>query len=159
MKDHSAFKNKYSENDNIKMLEFQVNKIFAFLSGRSSGRQSTFEWVQIEPLSSSSFYIHKKRNSYRLSSQTAERNCISGRSHLQVHRWCIVHKHPRLRKLSWSDISCWTWDQKHHREHNFCFSLRFTKMLYCRSGEMVNFTLPFMTNEMILISTSQTFGP
>ena len=32
----------------------------------------------------------------------------SVQSHLQVHRWCIVHKQPRIRKLSGPDVSCWT---------------------------------------------------
>ena len=51
---------------------------------------------------------------------------ISVQSHLQVHRWCIVHKQPRIRTLSGPDVSCWTWDQGHHREHHFCFLPRFT---------------------------------
>ena len=42
-------------------------------------------------------------------------------SHLQVHRWCIVHKQPRTRNLSGPDASCWAWDQGHHREYNVCF--------------------------------------
>ena len=79
---------------------------------------------------------------------------ISVQSHLQVHRWCIVHKQPRIRKLSGPDVSCWTWDQGHHREHHFCFLPRFTSV---RLGGMVNFTLPSTTSEMISISTSQTF--
>ena len=51
--------------------------------------------------------------------------------YLHVYRWCIVHKQPRIRKLSRPDVSCWTWDQGHHREHHFS-----------RFGGMVNFTLP-----------------
>ena len=51
---------------------------------------------------------------------------ISVQSHLQVHRWCIVHKQPGIRKLSGPDLSCWTWDQGHHREHHFCLLPRFT---------------------------------
>ena len=51
---------------------------------------------------------------------------ISVQSHLQVHRWCIVYKQPRIRKLSGPDVSCWTWDQGHQREHLFCFLPRFT---------------------------------
>ena len=51
---------------------------------------------------------------------------ISVQSHLQVHRWCIVHKQLGIRKLSGPDVSCWTWDQRHHREHNFCLFPRFT---------------------------------
>ena len=46
---------------------------------------------------------------------------ISVQSHLQVHRWCIVHKQPRIRKLSGPDVSCWTWNQGHHRKHHFWF--------------------------------------
>ena len=52
----------------------------------------------------------------------------SVQSHLQVHRWCIVHKQPRIRKLSGPDVSCWTWDQGHHREHHFCFLPWFTSV-------------------------------
>ena len=51
---------------------------------------------------------------------------ISVQSHLQVHRWCIVHKQPIIRNLSEPDVSCWTWDQGHYREHLFCFLPRFT---------------------------------
>ena len=43
-----------------------------------------------------------------------------------VHRWCIVNKQPRIRKLSGPDVSCWTWDHGHHREHHFFFLPRFT---------------------------------
>ena len=66
----------------------------------------------------------------------------------------IVHKQPRIRKLSGPDVSCWTWDQGHNREHHFCFLPRFTTV---DLGGMVNFTLRSTTNEMISISTSQTF--
>ena len=48
---------------------------------------------------------------------------ISDQSHLQVYRWCVVHKQPRIWELSWPDVSCWTWDQEHHREHHFSFYL------------------------------------
>ena len=41
-----------------------------------------------------------------------------------------------------------------NREHHFCFLPRFTTV---RLGGMVNFTLRSTTNEMISISTSQTF--
>ena len=34
----------------------------------------------------------------------------------------------RIRKLSGPDVSCWTWDQGHHREHHFCFLPRFTSV-------------------------------
>ena len=34
---------------------------------------------------------------------------------------CIVHKQQRIWKLSWSDVSCWTWDQWYYREHHDYF--------------------------------------
>ena len=38
-------------------------------------------------------------------------------------KFCIQ---PRIRKLSGPDVSYWTWDQEHNREHHFCFLPRFT---------------------------------
>ena len=51
---------------------------------------------------------------------------ISVQSHLQVHRWRIVNKQPRIRKIFGPDVSFWTWDEGHHREEPFCFLPRFT---------------------------------
>ena len=55
-----------------------------------------------------------------------ETDSISVQSHLQVHRWCIENKQPRVRKLFEPDVSCWTRDQGQYREHHFCFLPRFT---------------------------------
>ena len=38
------------------------------------------------------------------------------------------HKQPIFGNLSWPDVSCWTWDQGHHREYHFCFLHRFTSV-------------------------------
>ena len=99
------------------------------LQEKSSSRQSAFQWVRIVPLPSSrrhlSVFIRSGfRTIFALNGK--ETFSITVQSHLQVHRWCIVHKQPRIRKLSGPDVSCWTWDQRHHREHNFCFLPRFT---------------------------------
>ena len=61
---------------------------------------------------------------------------ISVQSHLQVHRWCIVHKQPRIWKLSQPDVSCLTWDQGHHREHHFCFLPFFLLYSIGRDGQL-----------------------
>ena len=74
--------------------------------------------------------------------------------HIQVHRWCFVHKQPRVWELPGPDVSRWTRDQRHDREQHFCF---LPGIYFCRSGGTVNFTLPFMTNVTISISTSQIF--
>ena len=51
----------------------------------------------------------EKQEEIWLSSMTKS---VLVQSHLQIHRWLIVNKQPRLRKLSGSDVSCWTWDKK-----------------------------------------------
>ena len=78
------------------------------------------------PLFSLTFFcIHTKRISvFALNGK--ETVSISVQSHLQLYAWCIVHKQPRIRKLSGPDVSCWTWDQGHRREHHFCFLPRLT---------------------------------
>ena len=49
---------------------------------------------------------------------------ISVKSHLQVHWRCIIHKQPRIRKLSVKNVSCWTWDQG--PQNHYCFIPIFT---------------------------------
>ena len=67
-------KNKYSEDDIIKMLEFLVDNFLWVLPEKSSSRQLAFQWVQIVPFFSlTSFCIHTKRILYSLYSQR-ERN-------------------------------------------------------------------------------------
>ena len=102
--------------------------VFVVLQEKSFSGQSAFQWVRIASLfSPTSFCIHTKRISYSLCSQQ-ERNSISVQSHLQVHRWCIVKKQPRIRKLPGSNVSCWSWGQGHHREHHFCILPRSTSV-------------------------------
>ena len=68
-------KNKYSEDDIIKIFEFLVDNIFVFfLPEKSSSRQSAFQWVLMMPLFSPTYFcIHTKRISYSLCPQR-ERN-------------------------------------------------------------------------------------
>ena len=67
------------------------------------------------------------------------------------------HKQPILRKSNGPDVSRWTWNQGHHRhrhrEHHFCFMSRFADMI-ARDGQLHT---SISTNEMISISTPQTF--
>ena len=76
---------------------------------------------------------------------------ISVRFHMQVHRWCFVHKHPRVLEIRRSDVSCSTWDQRHDRYQHFWSYLDYS----CRSEGTVKLTLPFMTNITISTSISQ----
>ena len=54
--------------------------------------------------------------------------CVSVQFHIQVHRWCFVHKQPRVWELSGPDVSRWTRDQRHDREQHFCFLPGFTSI-------------------------------
>ena len=113
----------YSVDDIIKMLEFLVDNIFVFFFRKSlpaNNRHSNgYKLCPSSRRHLSVFIRSGFRTVFALNGK--ETLSISVQSHLQVHRWCIVHKQPRIRKLSGPDVSCWTWDQRHHREHNFCF--------------------------------------
>ena len=118
VKEHSDSKNKYSEDDIIKMLEFWLT-IFSRKSLPADSWHSN--GYELCPFLADIFLY-----SYAILCSQRERNSISVQSHLQVHRWCIVHKQPRIWKLSGPDVSCWTWDQGHYREHYIRFLPRFT---------------------------------
>ena len=128
VKEHSDSKSKYSEDDIIKMLEFLVDNIFVVFAGK------VFQQTVCIPMGTNCapfladifLYSYEADFIQSLLSKKKETFSISVQSHLQVHRWCIVHKQSRIRKLSGPDVSCWTWDQRLHREHNFCFLPRFT---------------------------------
>ena len=40
--------------------------------------------------------------------------------------WRIVNQKSRFWDLSWSDVSCWAWDQRHDREQHLYFLLEFS---------------------------------
>ena len=123
------------------MLEFLADIIFVVFAVKSFPTDSWHSnGYELCPSSrSTSFCIYTKRNSFSVCSQR-ERNStvsISAESHLQVHTcsWCIVYKQPRIWKLSWPDVSCWTWDQGYYREHHFRFLPRFTTVDW-RDGQL-----------------------
>ena len=129
VKEHSDSKNKYSEDDIIKMLEFLVDNIFVAFAGKVFQQTVGIPMgTNCAPLLADIFL-----NSYEADFVVFALNgkgtfSISVQSHLQVNRWCIVHKQPRIRTLSGPDVSCWTWDQGHHKEHDFFFLPRFTSV-------------------------------
>ena len=139
-------------------LSFLVNNIFVVFTGKVFMQRAEswhFNWYELRPSSHRHLSVFMRsgiHTVFALNGKEAVR--ISVQSHLQVYRWCIVHKQPRIWKLSGPDASCWTWDQGHFRELSPPLLIY---IYFCRLGEMVNFTLPFTTNKMISISTSQTF--
>ena len=125
VKGHSDSKNKYSEDDIIKMLEFLIDNIFVVFAGKVFQQTVGIPMgTNCAPLLVDIFlYSYEADFVQSLLSNGKETFSISVQSHLQVHRWCIGYKQPRIRTLS---VSCWTWNQGHHREHDFCFLPRFT---------------------------------
>ena len=135
------------------MLENLVDNIFVlFLSERSSRRQSAFKLVRIVPLfSPTSFCIYTKLNLYKLALKK-----------LLAPRFNLTYRY--IDDL----LSLNTPEFEHYLGQMYPAALEIknttentTSALYqdllLSMGGMVNFTLPFMTNEMISISTSQTF--
>ena len=131
------------------MLEILVDNTFVFFcrkslpadSQHSNGYELCPSSRHLSVFIRSGFYIVFALNG-------KETVSISVQSNLQVHRWCFVHKQPRIRKLSKPDVSCWTWDQGHHRQCHFCFLPRFTTSTVDWEG----WSLLPSTNEMISIS-------
>ena len=132
VKEHSDSKSKYSEDDIIKMLEFLVDNIFVVFAGK------VFQQTVGIPMGTNCAPLLADIFLYSYEADFIQSLLSTGKKHLasrfnltyivQVHRWCIVHKQPRIRKLSGPDVFCWTWDQGHHREHHFCFLPRFTSI-------------------------------
>ena len=130
VKIHSDSKLKYSEDDIIKMLDFLVDNIFVVFAEKvfpadsqysngnklcpsSSRHISLLIWSRIDTV----FALNRE-----------ETVGVSVQFHTQVHRWCFVHKQPRVWKLSAPDVSRWTRDQRHDREQHFCFLPEFTSV-------------------------------
>ena len=129
VKEHSDSKNKYSEDDIIKMLEFLVDDIFVVFAGKVFQQTVGIPMgTNCAPLLADIFLNSYEADFIVFALNGKETVSILVQFHLQVHRWCIVHKQPRIRKLSGPDVTCWTWDQGNHWEHHFCFFPRITSV-------------------------------
>ena len=128
VKEHSDSKNKYSEEDIIKMLEFLVDNIFVVLAGK------VFQQTVGIPMGTNCAPLLADIFLYSYEADFIQSLLSTGKKHL-ASRFNLTYryiddvlsiKQPRIRKLSGPDVSCWTWDQGHNREHHFCFLPRFT---------------------------------
>ena len=127
VKKHFASRNKHSEDDNIKILEFLVDNMFGIFSGKVFQQTSGIPMgTNFAPVIADIFLYSYEAEFMQSLLSTGRKQYLGSIS--QVHRWCIFHTQPRFRILSWPDVSCWTWDQRHHREHYFCFLSRFTSV-------------------------------
>ena len=137
--------NKYSEDGIIKMLEFLVDNIYVVFAGKvfqqTVGIPMGKNWADI-------FLYLYEAELYSRCSQW-ERNSISVQSHVHVNRWCIVFE-KYLGQMFPVELEI-------NGTSESITSVSYLDKYNCQSGGMVNFTLRFTTNEIISISTSQTF--
>ena len=129
VKEHSDSKHKYSEDDIIKMLEFLVDNIFVVFAGK------VFQQIvgipmgtNCAPLLADIFLYSYEAEFIVFVLNREETVGVSVQFHIQVHRWCFVHKQPRVWELSGPDVSRWTRNQRHDREQHFCFLPGFTSV-------------------------------
>ena len=129
VKEHSDSKHKYSEDDIIKVLEFLVDifvvfagKVFQQIVGIPMG-------TNCAPLLADIFlYLIWSRIYTVFALNREEKVGVLVQFHIQVHRWCFVHKQPRVWELPGPDVSRWTRDQRHDIEQHFCFLTKFTSV-------------------------------
>ena len=130
VKEHSDSKHKYSEDDIIKMLELLVDNIFVVFAGKVFKADSRYSnGNKLCPSSSRHISLLVWSGIYTVFAlNRVETVGVSVQFHIQVHRWCFVHKQPRIWELPGPDVSRWTRDQRHDREQHFCFLPGFTSV-------------------------------
>ena len=123
VKEHFDSKNKYSEDDIIKMLEFLVDNIFVVFTWK------VFQQTISIPMGTNCAPLLTDILLYSYEANFVQSLLSTGKKHL-ASRFNLTYRYideqPRIRTLSGPDVSCWTWDRGHHREHDFCFLPRFT---------------------------------
>ena len=157
VKEHSDSKNKYSEDDTIKMLEFLViDNIFVVFTRKNLPADSRHSnGYELCPSSRQHLSVFIRSGFHTVFALNGKETfSISVQSYLQVQGWCFVHKQTQNSNIIWARCILWNLRSKTPQRAQFLL----LAMIYCcRFQGIVNFTLPSTTNEMILISTSQTF--
>ena len=130
VEEHSDSKNKYSEDDIIKMLEFLVDNIFVVFAGK------VFQQIIGIPMGTNYAPFLADIFLYSYEVEIIQSLLSTGRKQLAsrfnfTYRY-IDHvlsiKQPRVWELPGPDVSRWTWDQRHDREQHFCFLPGFTSV-------------------------------
>ena len=155
VKEHSDSKNKYSEDDIIKMLEFLVDNIFGVFAGKF------FQQTVGIPMGTNcaprlaDIFLYSYEADFIQSLLSTGKKQLASRFNL-TYRYIddvLSINNPEF-KIIWA--RCILLNLR-SRTPQRAPPLRLTLIYFCRLSGMVNFTLPSMTSEMISISTSQTF--
>ena len=156
VKEHSDSKHKYSEDDIIKMLEFLVDNIFVVFVGK------VFQQIVGIPMGTNCAPLLADIFLYSYEAEFIKSLLSTGRKQL-ASRFNFTYRYiddvlsinnPEFENYLGPYVSRWTRDKKKRQRVTL---LLHTWIYFCRSGGTVNFTLPFMTNVTISISTSQIF--
>ena len=147
VKEHSDSKHKYSEDDIIKMLGFLVDNIFMVFAGK------VFQQIVGIPMGTNCAPLLADIFLYLYEAEFIQSLLSTGRKQL-ASRFNFTYRYiDDVLSINNPEFGNYL-GQMYPVE----FEIKDTKESYfCRSGRTVNFTLPFMTNETISISTSQIF--
>ena len=155
VKEHSDSKNKYSEDDIIKMLEFLVDKIFVVFAGK------VFQQIVGIPMGTNCAPLLADIFLYSYEAEFIQSLLSTGRKQL-ASRFNFTYRYiddvlsinnPEIENYQ-GQMSPVELEIKDTTESNTSASYL---DLLLSIGREVNFTLPFMTNVTISISTSQIF--
>ena len=128
MREHSDSKNEFSEDDIIKMLEFLVDNIFVVFAEKVFQQTVCIpKWENCVPLLADIYlYSHEAEFIQSLLSTGKKQHLgsisLTGTSISMLY---IVHKQPRIWKLSGPDVSCWT-SRTQQRASLLLLTYRFT---------------------------------
>ena len=126
VKEHSNSKNNYTEED-IKMLEFLVNNIFVVFAG------NVFQQIIGIPMGTNCTPLLADIFLYSYEAEFIQSLLSTGRKRLAFHfnftyRYIddvLSINNPDFENCR-SDVSLWSWDQRHDGEQHVCFLLGFT---------------------------------
>ena len=155
VKEHSDSKHKYSEDDIIKMLEFLVDNIFVGFAGK------VFQQIVGIPMGTNCAPLLADIFLYSYEAEFIQSLLSTGRKQLAsrfnfTYRYIddVLSINNQSLRITWA--RCIPLNSRSKTRQRATLLLH-TWIYFCRSGGTVNFTLPFMTNVTISISTSQIF--
>ena len=93
------------------MPEFLVDKMFVVLCGKGFPTDTSsrhFKGNKLRSSSSRHLSLLAWSGIYTVFDLDDQHRC-------SIHRWCFVHKQPKVWELPGSDVSYWTWDKRHYR--------------------------------------------
>ena len=155
VKEHSDSKNKYSEDDTIKMLEFLLDNIFVVFAGK------VFQQIVGIPMGTNCAPLLSDIFLYSYEAEFIQSLLSTGRKQL-ASRFNFTYRYiddvlsitTQSLRITWA--RCIPLNSRSETRQRAKLLL-LTWIYFCWLGGTVNFTLPFMTNVTISISAPPIF--